>query len=100
METQDDIRLDWMHHEYTGMRDAMHKLINRMDGYEAALLGLTEAVSQNSQRLDAVEKRLDAVEQRLTLIEGVVLENRTILLTISDHLDLTLERPPKNPQSG
>jgi len=82
-----------MHHEYTGMRDAMHKLINRMDGYEAALLGLTEAVSQNS-------KRLDAVEQRLTLIEGVVLENRTILLTIADHLDLTLERPPQNPQSG
>ena len=74
MATQDDIRIDWIQHEYTGMRDALNKLIKRMDGYEAALLGLTEAVSQNSQRLDAVEQRLDAVEQRLTSIERLCLK--------------------------
>lgn len=112
MATQDDIRMDWIQHEYTGMREAMYRLMKRMDGYEAAVLGLTEAVSQNGerldtveqrldaveQRLDAVEQRLDAVEQRLTTIEAVVLENRYILLSIADHLDLTLERPPQNPQ--
>ena len=99
MATQDDIRIDWIQHEYSGMRDAMFKLMKRMDGYEAAVLGLTEAVSQNSERLDAVEQRLDGVEQRLTSIEAAVLENRSILLSIADHLDLTLERPPQNPQS-
>ena len=99
MATQDDIRIDWIQHEYSGMRDAMFKLMKRMDSYEAAVLGLTEAVSQNSERLDAVEQRLDGVEQRLTSIEAAVLENRSILLSIADHLDLTLERPPQNPQS-
>ncbi|MCY3799158.1 MAG: hypothetical protein OXG84_15220 [Chloroflexi bacterium] len=99
MATQDDIRMDWIHHEYTGMREAMFKLMKRMDAYESAVLGLTEAVSQNSQRLDAVEQRLDAVEQRLTSLEAAVLENRSILLSIADHLDLTLQRPPQYPQS-
>ena len=60
----------------------------RLNGVEAAVLGLTEAVSQNSERLDRVEHRLDT-------IEAVVLENRTILLSIADHLDLTLEKPPQ-----
>ena len=66
--------------------------VERRDGVEAAVLGLTEAVSQNSERLDRVEHRLDT-------IEAVVLENRTILLSIADHLDLTLEKPPQSPQS-
>ena len=48
MATQ-DVRLELIQHEYTGMRNAVHTLMDRMDGYESALLGLTEAVSQNQR---------------------------------------------------
>ncbi|MCY3864291.1 MAG: hypothetical protein OXG68_02525 [Chloroflexi bacterium] len=68
MATQ-DVRMELIQHEYSGVRTALHALMDRMDGYEAALLGLTEAVNQNSERLDAVEQRLDAVEQRLDAVE-------------------------------
>ncbi|MCY3831533.1 MAG: hypothetical protein OXG85_00875 [Chloroflexi bacterium] len=98
MATQ-DVRMELIQHEYTGMRNALHTLMDRMDGYEAAVLGLTEAVSQNGERIEALEERMVRVEQRLELVEQVVLENRSILLTIADHLDLTLEKPPQNPQS-
>lgn len=91
MATQDDIRLDWIQHEYSGMRDAMFKLMKRMDSYEAAMLGLTEAVSQNGERLDTLELRFDSLEQAL-------LENRRILLMIAEHLGLVMERPSQRPQ--
>ena len=91
MASQDDKRMDWIHHEYGGMRDAMFKLMKRMDGYEAAVLGMTEAVSQNGERLVRLEQRFDTLEQAL-------LENRRILLMIAEHLGLVIERPPQNPQ--
>ena len=69
MATQ-DVRLELIQHEYTGMRNALHTLMDRMDGYEAALLGLTEAISQNSERIAALETRMDRVEQRLDNIES------------------------------
>jgi len=65
-----DVRLDLIQHEYTGMRNAVHTLMDRMDGYEAAVLGLTEVVSQNGERITALEARMDRVEQRLDIIES------------------------------
>ena len=48
-----DVRLELIQHEYTGMRTALHTLMDRMDGYEAALLGLTEAVAANHDMIMA-----------------------------------------------
>ena len=38
-----DIRLDRIRHEYTGLRDTQDALMDRIDSYEAALLGLTDS---------------------------------------------------------
>ncbi len=95
-----DIRLELIQHEYSGMRSAVHTLMDRMDGYESAVLGLTEAVSENSKRISALEavvmenrelilanqQRLDRVEQRLDSIESKL-----------DRLMAHLDVPPKPP---
>ncbi len=81
-----DIRLELIQHEYSGMRSAVHTLMDRMDGYESAVLGLTEAVSENSKRISALEVRMDRVEQRLDSIESKL-----------DRLMAHLDVPPKPP---
>ena len=40
-----DIRLERVKQEYSAVRDTQDALMDRMDGYEAAVLGLTEVVS-------------------------------------------------------
>ena len=74
-----DIRLDRIRHEYTGLRDTQDALMDRIDTYEAALLGLNEMVTENRERLERVEE--------------VVAENRAILLAIAERLDVTYEKP-------
>ncbi len=53
-----DIRLDRIKQEYTGLRDTQDALMDRIDTYEAALLGLTETVAENSRKLDAIMEHL------------------------------------------
>ncbi len=42
-----DIRLERIKQEYVGLRDAQDALMDKIDTYEAALLGLTESVAAN-----------------------------------------------------
>ena len=44
-----DIRLERIKQEYGGVRDAQDALMDRIDTYEEALLGLTEAVAANHE---------------------------------------------------
>ena len=44
-----DIRLERIKHEYVGLRDAQDALMDRIDTYEAALLGLNETVVANHE---------------------------------------------------
>ncbi len=102
-----DIRLELIQHEYSGMRSAVHTLMDRMDGYESAVLGLTEAVSENSKRISALEavvmenrelmlanqQRLDRVEQRLDRVEQRLASIESKLDRLMAHLDV----PPKPP---
>ena len=81
-----DVRMELIQHEYTGIRSALHTLMDRMDGYEAAVLGLTEAVSQNGERITALEQRMESVEGRLDSIESKL-----------DRLMAHLDVPPKPP---
>ena len=90
-----DIRLERARQEYVGLRDAQDGLMDRIDTYEAALLGLTEAVSRNGDRLDAIEQRTEAIEQRTEAIE-----RRTE--AIEDRLDSIIKhlKVPYKPQTG
>ncbi|MCY3574032.1 MAG: hypothetical protein OXG92_06790 [Chloroflexi bacterium] len=53
-----DIRFKRMKAEYETVRDAQDGILNRVDTYEAALLGLTEAVAENTRMLQAIIKHL------------------------------------------
>ncbi len=48
-----DIRLDRIKHEYEGVRNAQDALFDKVDSFEAALLGLTEAVAANRELIEA-----------------------------------------------
>jgi len=48
-----DIRLERIKQEYVGLRDAQDALMDKIDTYEAALLGLTESVAANHQLIMA-----------------------------------------------
>ncbi len=74
-----DIRLDRIKHEYEGVRNAQDALFDKVDSFEAALLGLTEAVAENRERLERVE--------------GVVADLNEKMDRLMAHLDV----PPKPP---
>ena len=48
-----DIRLERIKQEYGGLRDAQDALMDKIDTYEGALLGLTEAVAANHELITA-----------------------------------------------
>ena len=71
-----DIRLERIKQEYMGVRDAQDALMDRIDTYEAALLGLTEAVAANYELIMAnhewtqrqfadLHEKMDAVMKHL-----------------------------------
>ncbi|MCY3916846.1 MAG: hypothetical protein OXG49_12605 [Chloroflexi bacterium] len=64
MATQ-DVRMELIQHEYSGVRTALHALMDRMDGYEAALLGLTEMVAENREMIFENSRKLDAIIKHL-----------------------------------
>lgn len=74
-----DIRLDRIKHEYEGVRNAQDTLFDKVDSFEAALLGLTEMVAENRERLERVE--------------GVVADLNEKMDRLMKHLDV----PPKPP---
>ena len=45
--------------EYQSVRGVQNDILDKMDSYEAALLGLSEIVAENSRKLDAIIKHLD-----------------------------------------
>ena len=53
------IRLKRTEKEYRSVRNGQDDILDRIDTYEAALLGLTEVVAENSRKLDAIIKHLD-----------------------------------------
>ena len=73
---------------------------DRMDGYESALLGLTEAVSQNGERISALEARVQRVEEVVAENRELILANQQRLVAIESKLDRLmthLDVPPKPP---
>ena len=54
-----DIRFKRMNDEYQSVRSAQDELFDKVDRLEAALLGLTEIVSENREMLQAIIEHLD-----------------------------------------
>jgi len=81
-----DIRLERIKQEYVGLRDAQDALMDKIDTYEAALLGLTEAVSRNSEQIEALTKLVNQNRVRIEILD----EKIDRLMT---HLDVPLKPP-------
>ncbi|MCY4540728.1 MAG: hypothetical protein OXE52_21105 [Chloroflexi bacterium] len=81
-----DIRFKRVQGEYRTLQDAQDELFDKVDTYEAALLGLTEMVAENRERLGRVE--------------GVVAENQRQIADLNEKMDRLmthLDVPPKSP---
>ena len=61
MAATEEIRFKRMRAEYESVRDAQDGVLDRVDTYEAALLGLTQMVAANSERMKRVENKMDAI---------------------------------------
>jgi len=81
-----DIRLERIKQEYVGLRDAQDALMDKIDTYEAALLGLTEAVSRNSEQSEALTKLVNQNRVRIEILDEKI-----------DRLMTHLDVPPKPP---
>jgi len=81
-----DIRLERIKQEYVGLRDAQDALMDKIDTYEAALLGLTEAVSRNSEQIEALTKLVNQNRVRIEILDEKI-----------DRLMTHLDVPPKPP---
>ena len=53
-----DVRFKRINNEYLSLRNAQDDLFDKVDTFEEALLGLTEVVSENSRKLDAIIEHL------------------------------------------
>ncbi|MCY4071175.1 MAG: hypothetical protein OXG60_07740 [Chloroflexi bacterium] len=85
-----DIRLERIKQEYVGLRDAQDALMDRIDTYEAALLGLTESVAANHDLI---------MENRETIMANHEWTQRQFadLHEKMDRLMAHLDVPPKLP---
>ncbi len=69
-----DVRLERIEKEYGSLRGAQNRLMDKVDGFESAVLGLTEVVAENRE---------------------LIMENREMLLAIIQHLEV-----PYKPSMG
>ena len=83
-----DVRFKRVQGEYRTLQDAQDELFDKVDGYEAALLGLTEMVAENRERLERVE--------------GVVAENQRQIADLNEKMDRLMKHldVPSKPPAG
>ncbi len=60
-----DIRFKRMQGEYRTLQDAQDELFDKVDSFEAALLGLTEMVADNREMILENSRKLDAIIKHL-----------------------------------
>jgi len=64
-----DIRLKRIEKEYQSVRGVQDDILDKMDSYEAAMLGLTEMVAENRRMLEAIIKHLDVPYEPMGFIK-------------------------------
>ncbi|MCY4064419.1 MAG: hypothetical protein OXG53_18785 [Chloroflexi bacterium] len=60
-----DIRFKRIQGEYRTLQDAQDELFDKVDSFEAALLGLTEMVAENREMILENSRKLDAIIEHL-----------------------------------
>ena len=60
-----DIRFKRIEKEYQSVRDGQDDILDRIDTYEAALLGLTEMVAENTRQIAVLHEKVDAMMKHL-----------------------------------
>ena len=60
-----DIRFKRVQGEYRTLQDAQDELFDKVDNYEAALLGLTEMVAENSRQIAELNEKMDRLMAHL-----------------------------------
>ena len=60
-----DIRYKRMNDEYQSVRTAQDKVLDKVDGFEGAVLGLNEAVAENRALIMENRKRIDENSAKL-----------------------------------
>ncbi len=85
-----DIRLKRIEKEYQSVRDGQDDILDRIDTYEAALLGLTEAVSANH---DLIMANRELIMANHDLYQRQFADVNEKLDRLMAHLDV----PPKPP---
>ncbi len=114
-------RLNRAENDIETLRTTQANILDHLDSYSRTLNETRDIVDENRQRLDRIEKRLDSIEDRQKQMEdrlkriedrlkriedrqdsfervllensAAIGENRKILLSIANSLDLTLEKP-------
>ena len=59
-----DIRFNGMDKEYVSLRETRGEFMDKVDTFEDAILGLTQAVNRNTEMLEAIIKHLDVPYDR------------------------------------
>ena len=85
-----DIRLDRIKHEYEGVRDAQDSLMDRIDTYEEAILGLTQAVAANHELIMANNELIMANHE---FTQQQIAEVNRKLDAIIEHQDVPYKPP-------
>ncbi len=81
-----DIRFKRMQGQYQTLQDAQDELFDKVDSFEAALLGLTEAVVRNSEQIEALTELVNENRVRIEILDEKM-----------DRLMAHLDVPPKPP---
>jgi len=81
-----DIRFKRMQAKYEVLENAQDEVFNKVDSLEAALLGLTEAVSRNTEQIEALTNIVTENQRQITVLNEKV-----------DRLMTHLDVPPKPP---
>lgn len=106
MDNITEVRIKRAEHDIETLRTTQSALLDRYDGVYRILKETRDIAAENRSRLERVEDRLKLVEDVVLENRAMILENRAmireihaIVLSIADHLDLTLETPPPADQS-
>lgn len=65
MAVTEEFRFKRMLAEYTAVRDAQDRIMDRVDSFEAAVLGLNEGIAQNRQDIAEIREMLQATMAHL-----------------------------------
>ena len=65
MAATSDIRFKRMQGQHQTLQEAQDELFDKVDSFESALLGLTQAVVRNGERIDALDEKMDRLMAHL-----------------------------------